>query len=65
MRLYGRAGLYDDWVAYQAQMRKQRKEALRIKQKEQEELREMLTWGFIIFVIWGGIAGIVYWWFFS
>ena len=44
---------------------RQRKEALRIKQKEAEELREMLTWGFIIFVIWGGIAGIVYWWFFS
>tara|TARA_B100000212_G_scaffold324884_1_gene286083 strand:- start:633 stop:1082 length:450 start_codon:yes stop_codon:yes gene_type:complete len=65
MRLYGRPGLYDDWVAYQAQMRRQRKEALRIKQKEQEELRELLTWGFIIVFVWGGIAGLIYWWFFS
>ena len=65
MRLYGRAGLYDDWVAYQAQMRRQRKEALRIKQKEQEELREMLTWVFIIVVIWGGICGLAWWWFFT
>ena len=62
MRLYGRAGLYDDWVAYQAQMRKQRKEALRIKQKEQEELREMLQWGAVLFLLWGSIGGAVYWW---
>ena len=65
MRLYGRSGLYDDWVVYQGQMRKQRKEALRIKQKEAEELKEMLTWIFIIVVIWGGISGLGYWWFFT
>ncbi len=65
MRLFGRSGLYDDWVAYQAQMRKQRKEALKKKQKEQEELREMLTWIFIIVVVWGGILGLAYWWFFT
>ena len=65
MRLYARPGMYDDWVAYQGQMRKQRKEALRIKQKEAEELREMLTWIFIIVVIWGGICGTAYWWFFT
>ena len=65
MRLFGRPGLYDDWVSYQAQMRRQRKEALRIKQKEQEELREMLTWVFIIIVMWGGICGLAWWWFFT
>ena len=65
MRLFGRPGLYDDWVAYQGQMRKQRKEALRKKQKEAEELRGMLTWVFIIVVIWGGICGLAYWWFFT
>jgi CHASE3 domain sensor protein len=63
MRLYGRSGLYDDWVAYQAQMRRQRKEALKQKQKEQEELREILTWIFIIVVVWGGISYGIYWWF--
>jgi len=65
MRLYARPGMYDDWVAYQAQMRRQRKEALRIKQKEAEELREMLSWIFIIVVLWGGICGLAYWWFFT
>ena len=65
MRLFGRPGLYDDWVAYQGQMRKQRKEALRKKQKEAEELREMLTWAFIVIVMWGGICGLAYWWFFT
>lgn len=65
MRLFGRPGLYDDWVSYQAQMRRQRKEALRIKQKEAEELREMLTWVFIIIVMWGGVCGLAWWWFFT
>jgi hypothetical protein len=65
MRLFGRPGLYDDWVSYQGQMRKQRKEALRKKQKEAEELREMLSWIFIIVVLWGGVCGAAWWWFFS
>ena len=43
MRLYGRPGLYDDWVAYQAQMRRQRKEALRKAQREREEMIETVT----------------------
>ena len=43
MRLYGRPGLYDDWVAYQAQMRRQRKEALRKAQREREEMIETIT----------------------
>jgi len=64
MRLFGRSGLYDDWVAYQGQMRKQRKEALRKKQKEAEELKEMLTWGFIIIFVWGGLGFGTYWVFF-
>jgi len=64
MRLFGRSGLYDDWVAYQAQMRKQRQEALKKKQKEAEELKEILTWVFIIIVVWGGIGFGAYWIFF-
>ena len=48
------AGLYDDWVAYQAQM-KAKKEALRIKQKKLKSFESCA--GFIIVFIWGGIAG--------
>ena len=65
MRLFGRSGLYDDWVAYQAQMRKQRKEALRKQEEEAARFREVLTWAFIIIVVWGGIGYGLYFWFTS
>lgn len=65
MRLYGRSGLYDDWVAYQAQMRKQRKEALRKQEEEAARFREVLTWAFIIIFVWGGIGYGLYLWFTS
>ena len=35
------------------------------KQKEAEELREMLSWIFIIVVLWGGVCGAAWWWFFT
>ena len=43
MRLYGRPGLYDSWVEYQAQARKARKEAERQRLKDREELIEAVT----------------------
>lgn len=43
MRLYGRPGLYDSWVEYQAQARKARKEAERQRQKDREELFEAVS----------------------
>ena len=64
MRLYGRPGLYDSWVEYQAQARKARKEAQRQREKERQELMEVLTWIFIIVVVWGGIGAGFYYWFF-
>lgn len=64
MRLFGRPGLYDSWVEYQAQARKARKEAQRKREKERQELIEVLTWIFIIVVVWGGIGAGFYYWFF-
>ena len=52
MRLYGRPGLYDSWVEYQAQARKARKEAERQRQKDREELIEGLT-------IFGGVITLI------
>ena len=57
MRLYGRAGLYDDWVAYQAQARKSRREALKQRQKEIDRIKETTAWIVVVVVVWGG-AGV-------
>ncbi len=46
--------MYDAWVEYQAQARKARKEAQRKREKERQELIEVLTWIFIVLVVWGG-----------
>lgn len=43
MRLFGRPGLYDSWVEFQAQARKARKEAERQRQKDREELFEAVS----------------------
>ncbi len=57
MRLYGRAGLYDDWVAYQAQARKSRRDALKQRQKEIDRIKETTAWIVVVVVVWGG-AGV-------
>ena len=54
MRLYGRAGLYDDWVADQAQARKARREAIKQRQKEIDRIKEITAWIVVIVVVWGG-----------
>jgi molecular chaperone GrpE (heat shock protein) len=60
MRLYGRPGMYDAWVEYQAKARTARKEAQRQREKERQELVEVLTWIFIVLVVWGGLGGGLY-----
>ena len=64
MRLFGRPGLYDSWVEYQAQARKARKEAQRQRERERQEMIEVLTWIFIVVVVWGGLGAGFYYWFF-
>jgi hypothetical protein len=63
MRLYGRPGMYDAWVEYQAKARKARKEALAQREKERQEMIEVLTWIFIVVVVWGGLGYGAYYWF--
>lgn len=55
MRLYGRPGLYDSWVEYQAQARKARKEAEKQRQKDREEFIEAISI-FLGVVVFLGIA---------
>ena len=63
MRLFGRPGLYEDYVAYCAQARKARMDALKQREKERQEMIEILTWIFIIVVVWGGLGYGAYYWF--
>jgi len=60
MRLYGRAGLYDDWVAYQAQARKARRDAIKQRQKEIDRIKEIAAWIVIVVVVWGGAGAGLY-----
>ena len=63
MRLYGRPGMYDAWVEYQAKARKARKEAIAQREKERQEMIEVLTWIFLVVVVWGGLGYGAYYWF--
>ena len=63
MRLYGRPGMYDAWVEYQAKARKARKETIAQREKERQEVIEILTWIFIVVVVWGGLGYGAYYWF--
>ena len=63
----GRAGLKDDWLRYQAEARKQRKEAERRAQQEREELIDTIitvTSSFVGFLLLAaGIYGLI--WYFK
>ena len=63
MQLYGRPGMYDAWVEYQAKARTARKEAQKQRDKERQEMIEVLTWIFIVLVIWGGVVAGLYFYF--
>jgi hypothetical protein len=63
MRLYGRPGMYDAWVEYQAKARKARKDAIKQREKERQEMMEVLAWIFIVVVIWGGLGAGLYYYF--
>jgi len=60
----GRIGLKDDWLRYQAEARKKRKEAERQAQKEREELMENIAVAIGIFLgfslVIGALAGLVW-----
>ena len=60
MRLYGRPGLYDSWVEYQAQARKARKEAEKQRQKDREEFIEAISIFLGVVVFLGLAAGGIY-----
>jgi molecular chaperone GrpE (heat shock protein) len=60
----GRVGLKDDWLRYQAEARRKRKEAERQAQKEREELMENVATAIGIFIgvlaLAGALVGLVW-----
>jgi hypothetical protein len=61
MKLYGRPGLHDDWVRFQAEARKQRRQQALEEKKRKEKLVEYAAWVFASVVLVGGFIGLVLW----
>ena len=61
MKLYGRAGLYDDWVRFQAEARKQRRLQAIEERKRKDKLWEYFAWACATVLFIGGFIGIILW----
>ena len=54
----GRIGLKDDFIKFQAEARRQRKEAIKEAERQREARVEMITTGILILMSVGSIAGL-------
>jgi hypothetical protein len=61
MKLYGRPGLHDDWIRYQAEARKKRRQQALEDKKRKEKMWEYIGWGIAVFLFIVGLVGIVVW----
>ena len=61
MRLYGRPGLYDDWVKFQAQERVRKRQEAEEQAKARAFLMEIFQWFIVIAIILTGCAGLIWW----
>ena len=61
MRLYGRPGLYDDWVTFQAQERVRKRQEAEEQAKARAFLMEIFQWFIVIVIVLGGCAGLIWW----
>lgn len=59
MQLYGRPNLYTDYVAFCAEARKKRKEALLAKQKKKEQIQELTLKIILGILIAGLLVGVI------
>lgn len=61
MRIYGRAGLYGDWVKFQVEERKRKKEEAEERAKAREKLTNIAQWLLAIVIVFGLSFGLLYW----
>lgn len=60
MQLYGRAGLWHDWIKFQAEARKQRQKAIEERNRKREELKEAIGIFALVFLSALILIGTVY-----
>lgn len=60
MQLYGRAGLWNDWIRFQAQARKKRQAEIEEQKRKREELIEMISIFALILISALFILGVAY-----
>ena len=61
MKLYGRAGLHDDWVRFQAEARKQRRQQALEEKKRKEKFWEYVGYTIAGFLLFAGFLGLIIW----
>ena len=61
MRLYGRPGLYDDWVRFRAEARKKRRDEETAAKKKRSKQIEFLAWILGLIIIAAGLVGLMLW----
>ena len=61
MKLYGRPGLHDDWIRYQAEARKQRRQQALEEKKRKEQMWEYAGYLLAAIVFMSGLIGMVLW----
>jgi hypothetical protein len=61
MKLYGRAGLWDDWMRYQAEARKRRRQQALEEQRRKEQMWEYIGWFLAATIVLAGFVGMFLW----
>ncbi len=61
MRLYGRPGLYDDWLKFQGEARKKRREEELAERRRKAKNFEYISWTIAFVIMISGLVGIMLW----
>ena len=61
MKLYGRAGLWDDWMRYQAEARKRRRQQALEERQRKEQMWEYIGWCLAATIVLAGFVGMFLW----
>jgi len=60
LQLYGRPGVYNDWIKYQSESRKKRQQAKEEQKKALERLVRNIMISLLVIVVVGGLLGVAW-----